>query len=238
MSAGDDAWSKAIERLRMVDNFGCDWSNMFRDADTDPQMMADVVLVVREAIADVVGSGNKVNESMSIRVPCDECEGEGSVDGSCDPCPECDGEGCIDLDEERPAVPSTESEEMMAVHLPVDVARNIGETHDKDIVLIVGWDMKSGVTNIVTWGREPVQKEAAARAGDRIQELLGLAESVGTMHQDFRREGEAARAVDTLVLACRAADYAIGSVMAMRDGITDELLQHVRDSLQAAMRQV
>jgi response regulator of citrate/malate metabolism len=42
--------------------------------------------------------------------------------------------------------------------------------------------------------------------------------------------------VDQLIDACRAADHAIGSVMAVRDGISDELLQEVREALQAAMQ--
>jgi hypothetical protein len=40
----------AVRRLRMVDSYGIDWSNILRDPDTDPQMMRDVQQVVRQQI--------------------------------------------------------------------------------------------------------------------------------------------------------------------------------------------
>lgn len=48
-------------------------------------------------------------------------------------------------------------------------------------------------------------------------------------------ETVAAVRVDRLVRACMAADHAIGSVMACREGITDTLLQDVRDALRSAI---
>lgn len=38
----------ALERLRVADSYGIEWGNMLRDPDTDPQMIRDVVMVVRE----------------------------------------------------------------------------------------------------------------------------------------------------------------------------------------------
>lgn len=82
--------------------------------------------------------------------------------------------------------------------IPVAVARHIGDAHGKDIVLIVGWDQDSAKTSIVTWGREPGQKGAAAAAGEKIEHALGLTGAPVDVHEDFRREGEAAKRVDDL----------------------------------------
>jgi hypothetical protein len=87
------------------------------------------------------------------------------------------------------------------IPIPVAVAHQIGDRHKKDIVLIVGWDEDSNKTNIVTWGREPPQKEAAAKAGDTVVKQLGLLmDGHADVHEDFRREGEAALEVDRLRL--------------------------------------
>lgn len=87
---------------------------------------------------------------------------------------------------------------MTYVPIPVAVAQQIADGHKKDIVLIVGWDDDSNKTNIVTWGREPSQKEAAAKAGETIAKQLGLADELADVHEDFRREGETAKEVDRL----------------------------------------
>jgi hypothetical protein len=42
-----DEIEAAAKRLRMVDGYGIDWGTLLRDRDTDPQMIADVVLIVR-----------------------------------------------------------------------------------------------------------------------------------------------------------------------------------------------
>lgn len=87
---------------------------------------------------------------------------------------------------------------MTYIPIHVSVAQYLADGHGKDIVLIVGWDHASNKTNIVTWGREPKQKEAAAKAGETIAKQLGLAGELADVHEDFRREGEAAKVVDDL----------------------------------------
>jgi len=84
------------------------------------------------------------------------------------------------------------------IPIHVSVAQHLADGHGKDIVLIVGWDDDSNKTNIVTWGREPTQKAAAAKAGETIAKQLGLADELADVHEDFRREGEAAKEVDRL----------------------------------------
>ena len=80
--------------------------------------------------------------------------------------------------------------------IPVDAARKIADDYQKDIMLFVGWDAATKTTNIITWGREPAHKAAAAAGGDTIRKALKLEDAEA--HEDFRREGEAARVVDDL----------------------------------------
>ena len=82
--------------------------------------------------------------------------------------------------------------------IPVDAARQVADDYEKDIMLLVGWDWATNSTNVVTWGRDPVQKQAAAVAGETIRQALKLDEASAATHEDFRREGEAARVVDEL----------------------------------------
>ena len=42
-----DTLEDSIERLRIADSCGIEWANMLQDRDTDPQMIRDVVRVVR-----------------------------------------------------------------------------------------------------------------------------------------------------------------------------------------------
>ena len=42
-----DTLRAAIDRLRIVDSYGIEWSNILSDKDTDPRMLRDVVLAVR-----------------------------------------------------------------------------------------------------------------------------------------------------------------------------------------------
>lgn len=42
----------ALRRLAIVDSYGIDWEFMLKNADTDPQMARDVVLIVREYIRE------------------------------------------------------------------------------------------------------------------------------------------------------------------------------------------
>jgi hypothetical protein len=119
--------------------------------------------------------------------------------------------------------------------IPVEEARAIGQHFEKDRVVILAYDAESQRTAIVTWGRQPSDKEAAAHVGDRCAELLGCRRDTVEVHQDFRREGEAAAAVDAMVMACRAADHALGSLLACRNGISDDLIRGIRGALQRAI---
>ena len=47
----DAAIASAVERLRIADSYGIEWGNLLKDPDTDPQMVRDVVMVVRAYLA-------------------------------------------------------------------------------------------------------------------------------------------------------------------------------------------
>lgn len=123
-------------------------------------------------------------------------------------------------------------------NIPVSVARGIGEKYRKDCVVVLAYDHASQKTHATTWGREATDKAGAVTVRDKCLEAIGVETSGGTTFQDYRfvSEGERAKIVDDLVRACRAADHAIASVMAVRDGITDDALQNVRDAIKAATK--
>jgi hypothetical protein len=120
--------------------------------------------------------------------------------------------------------------------IAIDEARQIGEAHAKDIVVIVVWDAESDRTRIVTWDRDPQQKAAAAVAGERFSRALDLGPPVHETIQDCRtiEAGMRAGLVDGLMRANRAAEHALSALIACRVGPTDGLLTEIRDALRAA----
>ena len=48
MAENETKIQDAAARLRTVDSYGFEWANLLRDKDSDPQMLRDVVTVVRE----------------------------------------------------------------------------------------------------------------------------------------------------------------------------------------------
>lgn len=119
--------------------------------------------------------------------------------------------------------------------VPVDQARQIGESFNKDCVVILTYDADHERTHVTTWGRSPEDKAAAARVGELCAQQIGCEMETQTVHQDYRREGEAAQAVDRLVQAGRSAVHLIDSLLAVRNGPTDDLLIEIRRALVHAM---
>lgn len=123
---------------------------------------------------------------------------------------------------------------------PVDAARRIGEFYDRDIVIVVDWQARANTTNFVTWGRNRAYKLLAAEKGEAIAKMLKLDDAGADIHQDFRREGEAAQSLDRICSACRDATFAIRSVLALREGgmltksASKDLLEKIADQLDSA----
>jgi hypothetical protein len=57
--------------------------------------------------------------------------------------------------------------------IPVSAAQDIGKKFNKDQVILVTWDEKSGDTWVTTWGSNRAQCVMAAKGGDFVKEALG-----------------------------------------------------------------
>lgn len=98
---------------------------------------------------------------------------------------------------------------MTCVPISVVDAQRFADAHQKDILIIVGYDQEACVTNIVTWGRTPELKAVAAAGGTKIEAVLQLRDAPRAMHEDYRVQGEAAMVVDRLRAAI---DKAVGAI--------------------------
>ena len=124
-----------------------------------------------------------------------------------------------------------------------EAMENTGEKDNMDFPLWTGrvsGPLRPLLPRVITWGRDADDKEAVVKARDVCLERLGPMADLGAIrqnHQDYRtiEAGERAKVVDELVRCCRAADCAIASVMAHREGITDLALQHVREAIAKAV---
>ena len=111
---------------------------------------------------------------------------------------------------------------MTYIPIPVAVAQQIADGHGKDIVLVFGWDRDSNKTAIVSWGREADLKEVAAEVAERLAKSLGLAAELAEVHEDFRREGEAAKGADRLRAAIGTAVRGIrGELADQTQGVSE-----------------
>ena len=73
--------------------------------------------------------------------------------------------------------------------IPVAVARSVAESHEKDIVVIMALDRENDRLDATTVGREPADKDIAAKWGEMFAERLGA--RVSTWYEDFRATTEA-----------------------------------------------
>jgi hypothetical protein len=123
------------------------------------------------------------------------------------------------------------------VPIPVCLARKIGDEYFKDCVVILAYDHRSKKTHATTWGRKALDKESAVHVRDACLEAIGADMNNPTIHEDYRflEQGEWQACIDKLISACKAADYAIASVIATREGITDTALNNVRDAIKNAI---
>jgi hypothetical protein len=110
-----------------------------------------------------------------------------------------------------------------------DKARDILEAHDKDILVILGWDEASGLIHTTTYGREAKHKEWAAQAGIIATEALGGDRGLAKHFEDFHADMDPARfkeAIDILQAVFR------------RQGTTPEIIQQIERFLKTVGRGV
>lgn len=122
--------------------------------------------------------------------------------------------------------------------VPVEAARQISVGWRKQIVVIVSIDHVFDKTHFTTYGQEPEDKMIAARLGEAICTATGHFIEQAEVSEDFRTVDAAKRQADIerlerVLVAC---DHALGSLLAVRGGMTDEALQHLRDQVKLALQ--
>lgn len=77
--------------------------------------------------------------------------------------------------------------------VPVEVAKQIAENHDRDIVVITCYSHEHKLLHSTTYGVAPADKVSAARAGEIIARALGADVSRMTEYEDFRKDLDAGK---------------------------------------------
>jgi hypothetical protein len=57
--------------------------------------------------------------------------------------------------------------------IPIQTAKNIGESFGYTHVIITAFDNETGITSVTTWGKSQVDCEQAAVGGNFIKKALG-----------------------------------------------------------------
>lgn len=70
--------------------------------------------------------------------------------------------------------------------IEVEAAKQIAETHDKQIVIIIAWEMTHGLLHVTTYGDDPGNKALAAAGGEVAIAALGGIRSASLDFEDFR----------------------------------------------------
>ena len=74
------------------------------------------------------------------------------------------------------------------ISVPADEAKNLLENYDKDMVVILAWDMENEQLHTTTSGRDDHFKEYAAAMGDLLPTLIGADITKAKTFEDFRGE--------------------------------------------------
>lgn len=130
----------------------------------------------------------------------------------------------------------TQSEKHIPV--PVETAKEIAERFRKTMVVILSYDPVSEMTHTTTYGVEPLDKERAADVGAECAKFIcgdGYARRKSYSDYRFVDEGKRTQKIERLTTATTGAKHAIHSLLAFREGMTDEALQDVVAALDAAL---
>src|SRR5690348_10243029 len=122
--------------------------------------------------------------------------------------------------------------------IPVETAREIATKFRKSMVVILAYDPASMMTHTTTYGVEPADKERAADVGERCAKLIcGDGFERRTRYEDYRftDQGKRAAQVEKLSTACKAAGHALRSILAVRDGMTEDAIVDVLFAIDSAL---
>lgn len=124
--------------------------------------------------------------------------------------------------------------------IPVETAREIATKFHKSMVVVLAYDPASMLTHTTTYGVEPADKERAADVGERCAKLIcGDGFEQRTRYEDYRfvDQGKRAQKIEKLSTACKAAGHALRSILALRDGMTDDAIIDVIWAIDSALAQ-
>lgn len=121
--------------------------------------------------------------------------------------------------------------------VPVQAAAEVSNRFDKAVVVIISWDRKFNLIHTTTYGQSANDKLSAAALGDLLAAAAGADLSRRSTDEDFRSvtAAEWAQQKDKLVKACHGAHHLITSLLAVREGPTDELLRDVQKAINDAL---
>ncbi len=66
----------------------------------------------------------------------------------------------------------------MAKRIPIQVCKDIVKKYDQSQAILVTWDRKSNITNVVTYGKTLDDAEQAAKGGNNIKKILRFPEDM------------------------------------------------------------
>lgn len=127
------------------------------------------------------------------------------------------------------------------VPVPVAAARQIAAEYEKQVVAIVSLDRPHVRVHVTTFGETAEDKLAASNLGDLLAKAAGLDVVLQTPYEDFRDRTAAGWAVERQAMIDllnrflkigRGIDHAFSSLLAVREGIADELLSDLQAELQ------
>lgn len=121
--------------------------------------------------------------------------------------------------------------------VPVEAARKIAVKFDKSMVVILAYDPAHQLTHTTTYGVSAIEKEQAAAAGELLARTIGADLNQKTEFEDFHKDYDPAR-YRQCQEALAGVDHALGSLLAVREGISNELLSKLRERVKACLQPV
>jgi hypothetical protein len=118
--------------------------------------------------------------------------------------------------------------------VPVQAAEYIAKTFNKSMVVVLAYDRVHAKTHTTTYGVSAIEKEQAAAVGEVCTNTIGADLSRKIVYEDFHRDYDPARFKESLEVL-HAVNRALISLIAVRDGLTDEFLVKLRNRVAAVV---
>lgn len=131
---------------------------------------------------------------------------------------------------------NAEERRSLQVPIPVEEARRIAGEFRKSLVIIFACDPVSELAHMTTYGTTVPEKELAADLGIKFMAAAGSELIEKRTYEDYRHvdAGKRALKIEKLNTACTAAAHALRSLMAVREGMTDDAINDVLTAIDEA----